>query len=81
MLTLPRILNMRIARDAKVAGIAQIATFIAAPLVMILGVRGTVRFATTEFEVFLGVLASGGLALLLVILGLLLPLGYKKTQE
>jgi hypothetical protein len=80
MATLWRKLQGRVASDAAVAAIGQLACFAAAPAVMVLALLGTVRFAGTPGEIFLGVLGSAGLALLLVILGLLLPLGVRKTD-
>ena len=74
-------LRTPLASDAAVATIGQLACFAAAPAVMILSLLGTVKFAATPFEVFLGVIGSSGLALLLVILGLLLPLGVRKFGE
>ena len=76
-----RILERHVATDQRVATMAQLACFVSAPGVMILALRGTVRFGRTPGEIFLGVLASAVLALLLVILGLLMPLAHKRIEQ
>ena len=74
-------LRTRLASDEAVATAGQLACFAAAPVVMLLGLLGTARCCGTPGEVFLGVLGSSGLGLLLAILGLVLPLGVRRTQE
>jgi hypothetical protein len=76
-----RLLGMfrwRIASDLTVVRLVQFACFAAAPALLIAALFALARLAATPGEVFLGVLASSAVALLLVILGLVLPLTQAK---
>ncbi len=67
-------LSRPVATDAAIARLVQAACFLAAPALMIAGVSASARLGTTPGAILLGVLASGAVALLLVILGVVLPL-------
>ena len=77
MTRLRRLLQRRVTSDAAVARFGQLACFAAAPAAMVAALRGTVRLASTPGEVFLGVLGGSALALLLLLVGLVLPLTQK----
>lgn len=77
---LRRLLGRRVASDTTVIRLVQIASFAAAPAVMAAALRGAVRLAATPGEVFLGVLAGSALALLLTVLGLVLPLALSEAD-
>lgn len=68
------LLRRRLTSDATIARVVQALCFAAGPAVLIVALRALPRFAGTPFEVFLGVLASSAVALLLVVLGLLVPM-------
>lgn len=74
MVRLPENLRQCLISDAALARFGQFACFIAGPTVMILGLNAVSRLAATPGEVVLGVLGSSSVALLLVLLGLVLPL-------
>lgn len=78
MSRLRRLLHWKITSDATVVRIVQMACFVTAPALLILSLTSVTRFATTPGEVFLGVLASSTLALLMTIMGLLLPMTLSK---
>ncbi len=78
MSALNRILRQHLASDATVSRIGQLACFAAAPALLVVALSGLTRFASTPGEVFLGVLASSAVALLLVLMGLVLPLATGK---
>jgi len=67
-----------IASDATAVRLVQFACFAAAPALLIASLFTVARLAATPAEVLLGVLASSAVALLLVILGLILPLSLGK---
>jgi len=54
---------------------------VAAPVVLVLAIRGAVRFCQTPAEIFIGVLAGCGLGLLLTILGMVLPLSLARPCD
>lgn len=74
MSRLRRILDWRLTSEATAARIGQLACFAAGPAVLVVALRALPRFAATPGEMFLGVLASCAVALLLVVMGLVLPL-------
>jgi hypothetical protein len=66
-------LSVPVIADSLVVSAARLACFAAGPAVFLLSFRAVARLASTPGEVLLGVLGGTSLALLLVILGLLLP--------
>ena len=81
MATLKRILQYRLVSDSVTANLGQYVCFAAAPALFVMAIRGITRMATTQAEILIGVLASSAVALLLVIMGLLLPLAQQKAHS
>ncbi len=65
----------------SVLGLLQISAFAVSFGILYMGLYGVTKFATTPFDVFVGVLAVGTLALALVILALVLPLSMRCLKE
>lgn len=61
-------------------GLFQTATVFTALGVLFLGLRGVTLFATSPFEVFVGVVSIGTLALALVILAILAPFAVQRIN-
>jgi hypothetical protein len=59
--------------DRVVVRFAQILTFAAAMAIFPLALFATIKFATSPFEVFIGVVLGGILACAIVIIGLVTP--------
>jgi len=81
MSRLRRILAQRVTSDATAARLGQFACFVAGPAILVVGLRALPRFAATPGEVFLGVLGSSAVALLLIVMGLVLPLAQGKADS
>lgn len=73
--------GVRVTSDRLAVQVARLLCFAAAPALLILALRGVVRLAATPGEILLGVLAGGSLALLLVVLGLVLPLAVSHHEK
>jgi hypothetical protein len=65
---------MRVSSEGFDVRLASWLCFAAGPVLLVVALSGLARLSLTPGEAFLGVLASAGLALLLVILGIILPL-------
>jgi hypothetical protein len=74
------ILLRPVVSDTTAIRLGQFACFAAGPIVLVLALYGVSRYAATPDEVFLGVLASSAVALLLVVMGLVLPLARGKAD-
>ena len=73
-----RLVAMRVTTDAFDIRVGQALCFVAAPVLLVVALIGLARLAASPGEVFLGVLGSVTVALLLVVLGIVLPLAHKK---
>ena len=62
-----------IASEHTVARVGQFLAFAGAMAVLPMGTLATVKYATSPFEVFAGLVMSGILATAMVIMGLLIP--------
>ena len=69
-----RVLGMRLSSERFDVRLGQLLCFAAGPLLLVVALGGLARLALTPGEAFIGVLASLAMALLLVILGIVLPL-------
>lgn len=69
-----RLLDRRVVSDALAVRVAQGACFAAGPALLLISLRASARLAGTPGELLLGVLAGASVALLLVLMGLVLPL-------
>lgn len=78
MSTLSRILGWRIGTDASDVRLGQALCFAAAPTVLVLAFRKLSELPISESEAVIGMLASMAVALLLVVLGLILPLAQQR---
>lgn len=65
--------------DRTLARWGQLACFAAGPAVLALGCRTSARLGDSPGAIFQGVLLSAAVALLLIVLGLLLPLSVAAT--
>jgi hypothetical protein len=74
MSRLRRLVDRRVASDALVLRLAQGACFAAGPALLVVALLAVARLAATPGEVLLGVLGGAAAALLLVVLGMVLPL-------
>ena len=72
-----RVLGMRLSSERFDVRLGQLLCFAAGPALLVVALGGFARLALTPGEAFLGVLASVAVALLLVILGIVLPLASK----
>jgi hypothetical protein len=72
-----RVLGVRLSSERFDARLGQLLCFAASPALLVVGLGGLARLALTPGEAFIGVLASLAVALLLVILGIVLPLASK----
>jgi hypothetical protein len=79
MSLLRRVLGLRISSEGFDLRIGSWACFAAAPALLIVALGGLARLSLTQGEAFLGILASVGVSLLLVILGIVLPLAHKEA--
>jgi hypothetical protein len=77
MFLLRRVLGMRISSEKFDVRLGQLVCFAASPALLVVALGGLARLSLSSGEAFLGVLTSVAVALLLVILGVILPLGYK----
>lgn len=68
------VLTRRISSEAFDVRLGQFACFAAGPVLLVVAFGGLARLARTPGEASLGVLASLAVALLLIVLGLVLPL-------
>ena len=59
--------------DGIVVRIAQLLAFVAAVVIFPMSLLATMKFASSPFEVFIGVVLGGVLASAMVIIGLLTP--------
>ena len=73
----PRVLEKRLSSERFDVRLGQLLCFAAGPALLVVALGGLARLALTPGEAFLGVLASVAVALLLVILGIVLPLASK----
>ena len=73
----PRVLQMRLSSERFDVRLGQLLCFTAGPALLVVALVGLARLALTPGEAFIGVLASVAVALLLVILGIVLPLAAK----
>ena len=78
MSLLKRLVALRVTTDALDIRVGQALCFSAAPALLVVALAGLARLAGSPGEVFLGVLGRLTVALLLVVLGLLVPLAHKK---
>ena len=69
-----RVLGMRLSSERFDVRLGQLLCFAAGPALLVVALVGLGRLALTPGEAFIGVLASVAVALLLVILGIVLPL-------
>ncbi len=69
-----QVFGRRLASGATVARITQGACFVAGPAILIVSLRILPKFAGSPGEIFLGVLSSSAVALLLVVMGMVLPI-------
>ena len=74
MRTLRRLLTLRVTSDSNAIRFGQYACYLAAPAVMGTSITAVARFSESPSEVLLGVLGGSSVALLLVILGMVMPL-------
>jgi hypothetical protein len=65
---------MRVSSEGLDVRLGSLLCFAAGPVLLVVALSGLARLSLIPGEAFLGVLASAGLALLLVILGIILPL-------
>ena len=77
MALLRRVLGLQISPEGFDARFAQFLCFAASPAFLVVAIGGLARLTVTPGEAFIGVLASVAVALLLVILGLVLPLAQR----
>ena len=70
----PRVLKLRFSSERFDARLGQLLCFTAGPALLVVALVGLARLALTPGEAFIGVLGSVAVALLLVILGIVLPL-------
>jgi hypothetical protein len=75
-----RLLGRRVASEDLVVRVAQGACFAAGPALLLVALRAVARLAGTPGEALLGVLAGVVAALLLVLIGLVLPLAARRTS-
>jgi hypothetical protein len=68
---------MRVSSERFDVRLGQFACFAAGPALLVVALGGLARLSPTPGEAFLGVLASVAVALLLVILGIVLPMAHK----
>jgi len=80
MFSLRRLGALRLTSDVFDIRVAQALFFLAAPALLVVGLRGLTRLAVTPSELFLGVVGVFNTALLLVVLATLLPLTRNKPQ-
>jgi hypothetical protein len=73
----PRVLQTRLSSERFDVRLGQLVCFGAAPALLVVAFVGLGRLALTPGEAFIGVLGSVAVALLLVILGIVLPLAAK----
>jgi hypothetical protein len=69
-----RIIGMRVSSESLDVQVGRSVCFAAGPALLLVALGGLARLSFTPAEAFLGVLASLAVALLLVILGMVLPL-------
>jgi hypothetical protein len=77
MFLFPRGPEMRLSSAKFDVRLGQLLCFAAGPALLVVALVGLGRLAVTPGEAFIGVLASVAVALLLVILGIVLPLAAK----
>jgi hypothetical protein len=68
---------MRVSSEGLDVRVGKWVCFAAGPALLVVALGGLARLSLTPGEGFLGVLASVAVALLLVILGMVLPLAHK----
>ncbi len=69
----PRWWERRVVSEAKVVLVVQLACYVVAPAALLLSIHASIRLASTPMEVVFGVLGGSIVALLLVVLGMVLP--------
>ena len=77
MSRLRRLAGLQLASDAAWAGFAQGTCFVLGPALMIIALWAVAWLATTPGEVVAGVLGAGNLGLLMIVMGMVVPLGIK----
>jgi len=77
----PRVLQMRLSSERFDVRLGQLLCFAAGPALLVVALVGLGRLEVTPGEAFVGVLASVAVALLLVILGMVLPLAGKTPPD
>ena len=73
MSLLLRFCSLRLTSFSFDRRLGQYVCFMGAPVLLTFGTKAICRFAVTPWEVAVGLLSSGSVALLLVVIGLLLP--------
>ncbi len=81
MRKLQRLLTRRVTSDVTVVRFGQCACFLAAPVVMATSITAVARFSDSPSEILLGVLGGSAVALLLVILGMVMPLSLLRSDS
>ena len=81
MSLVPRVLHKRLSSEGFDVRLGQLLCFAAGPALLVVALVGLGRLAPTPSEAFIGVLASVAVALLLVILGIVLPLAAKEPTN
>jgi hypothetical protein len=76
-----RVLGVRLSSAGLDVRLGQLLCFAAGPALLIVALGGLARLSLTPGEAFIGVLASVAVALLLVILGIVLPLAAKDGEK
>ena len=75
-----RLLNLRICTDSFAVRIVQAVCFIAGPVILLAALAAVAKFASSPFEVLIGVLAGSTVALLVVLLGFVMPLAFRQVK-
>ncbi len=66
--------GFRISSEALDARVSSLACYGAAVLLLLMVFRGVTKFATTPFEIFLGLLVGSTCASVFIVMGMVLPL-------
>ncbi len=69
-----RLVGLRIMSEWTAARVAQWICFAAGPILMVIAIGAVTRVARTPWEVLMGVLMSSVAALVIVIMGMIVPL-------
>ena len=78
MSRLRRLAGTRLASDVAFANFAQMMCFVLGPVLLVIATWTVARLASTPGEVVAGLLGAGNLALVVIVMGLIVPLASRR---